>query len=151
MKERVLLKALVLSIGLVATLVGGATDRLPASDFDHSHALLGKVLDAFVKDGWVDYAGLKKNPADLKAYLDQLASVSRKEFSQWSEPEQIAFLSNLYNAATLRLIIDQADVVCARAGDDIAPVLKIPVAGRIGAQEIPLDERTAHLGDQHPP
>ena len=114
MKEKVLFKAIVLSIGFSTVLAGALATRLPASGFDHSHALLGKVLDAFVQDGTVDYARLKRNPTNLKAYLDQLASISRDRFKEWSEPEQIAFLSNLYNAATLELIIDHYPVKSIR-------------------------------------
>jgi hypothetical protein len=103
---------------LGAALVGETENRrmgetespLSDSGFDHSHALYGKVLDAFVADGWVDYAGLQRDPADLNAYLDRLASVSSEEFTGWSEPERLAFLINLYNAATLELIIDHYPV-----------------------------------------
>jgi hypothetical protein len=110
MKKKAVFGSIVFSVVLGAGLVGGSAGSLPPSDFDHSHALFGKVLDAFVADGWVNYAGLEQNPADLKAYLGQLASISRTEFVKWSEPEQIAFLSNLYNAATLQLIIDHYPV-----------------------------------------
>jgi hypothetical protein len=110
MKKRAVLRSVVLGMVVGAALVGGSATSLPVSDFDHSHALFGKVLDAFVEDGWVDYAGLKRNPADLKAYLGQIASISRTEFGKWSEPGQIAFLCNLYNAATLQLIIDNYPV-----------------------------------------
>jgi len=110
MKKKATFRSMVLCVGLGAVLFGGTAGSLPASDFDHSHALFGKVLRAFVEEGGVDYAGLKQNPADLKAYLGQLASVSRTAFGKWSDPEKIAFLSNLYNAATLQLIIDHYPV-----------------------------------------
>ena len=59
----------------------------------------------YVKDARVNYAALKAHPQDLSRYLDQVAAVSRAEFKKWNEPQQIAFLSNAYNAYTLRLII----------------------------------------------
>jgi len=114
MEEKPVLKILVLSMALGAFLVGGSPGRLPASGFDHAHSLYGKVLDTFVQDGWVDYTGLKQNPGNLIAYLDQLASVSEKKFREWSEAHQIAFLTNLYNAATLQLIIDHYPVKSIR-------------------------------------
>ncbi len=110
MKKKAAFGSIVLFVVVGAALVGGSAGSLPASGFDHSHALFGKVLDAVVEDGSVDYAGLKRNPADLKAYLGQLASISRTAFGKWSEPERIAFLLNLYNAATLQLIIDHYPV-----------------------------------------
>ena len=110
MKKKAVFRSVVLCVVLGAALVGGSAGSLPASGFDHSHALFGKVLRTFVEGGSVDYAALEQNPADLKAYLGQLASVSKTEFGKWTEPEQIAFLSNLYNAATLQLIIDHYPV-----------------------------------------
>lgn len=77
-----------------------------AAEFDQSHALFDAVLKHYVKNSRVDYADLKANPQDLNRYLDQVAAVSKSEFKKWSEPQQIAFLSNAYNAYTLRLIID---------------------------------------------
>ena len=102
--------SLVLAVVLGIFLAGGSVRYLPASGFDHSHGLFGKVLRAFVDGAGIDYRGLKQNPADLKAYLGELSSVSRRAFGGWSEPEQIAFLTNLYNAATLQLIIDHYPV-----------------------------------------
>ncbi|HEY2952770.1 MAG TPA: DUF547 domain-containing protein [Verrucomicrobiae bacterium] len=77
-----------------------------AADFDHSHALLDQVLKTHVKDALVNYPALKANPKDLITYLDQLAAVGEADFQKWPEKQQLAFLMNLYNAATLRLIID---------------------------------------------
>ena len=76
-----------------------------AHAFDHTHDGFDAVVKAHVRDGLVDYAGLQAAPAPLDAYLARLAAVPRSEFSAWSEPERLAFLINLYNAATLKLII----------------------------------------------
>jgi hypothetical protein len=84
---------------------GGPTG-VSAAEFDHSHTLFDKVLKAHVKEALVNYPALKANPKDLNTYLDQLAAVSEADFQKWSEKQQLAFLMNLYNAATLRLIID---------------------------------------------
>jgi hypothetical protein len=80
--------------------------RAAAAEFDQSHAQFDAVLKKYVKNTRVDYAGLKAHPQDLNRYLDQVAAVSKAEFKKWNEPQQIAFLSNAYNAYTLRLIID---------------------------------------------
>ena len=91
---------------LLLTALLGFARVAPAADFDHSHALLDKVLKAHVKDALVNYPALKASPKDLNAYLDQLAAVTEADFQKWPEQQQLAFLMNLYNAATLRLIID---------------------------------------------
>ena len=75
-------------------------------EFDHSHQPYGTVLNKYVNNGLVDYNGLKSNPEQLDLYLTSLTTVSEKDFNQWSEEKQLAYLINLYNAQTLRLIID---------------------------------------------
>lgn len=90
----------------VALCFATLTLRSAAADFDQSHAIFDGVLKQYVKSARVDYAALKAHPQDLNRYLDQVAAVSKAEFKKWSEPQQIAFLSNAYNAYTLRLIID---------------------------------------------
>jgi hypothetical protein len=77
-----------------------------AAEFDQSHSLFDAVLKQHVKNARVDYATLKAHPQDLNRYLSQVAAVTKVEFKKWSEPKQITFLSNAYNAYTLRLIID---------------------------------------------
>ena len=93
---------------LFALALGSATLASPvaAAGFDQSHAIFDGVLKQYVKNARVDYASLKAHPQDLDRYLNQVAAVSKAEFEKWSEPQQIAFLINTYNAYTLRLIID---------------------------------------------
>lgn len=96
---------------------------LRADEFDPSHRLYSHVLATRVKNGTVDYRGLQSDPGELHSYLDQLASVSEDRFRKWTRAEQQAFLINLYNAATLRLIIDHYPV---RSIKDIGGFLKGP-------------------------
>ncbi len=77
-----------------------------AAEFDHSHAALDRTLQARVKNERVDYVALKADPKDLDAWLQSASAVTETEFNRWSQPQQLAFLINLYNAATLRLILD---------------------------------------------
>ncbi len=73
--------------------------------FDHTHAALDGLLKRHVAAGAVDYAALKTAPAPLDAYLATLAAVTETDFAAWPEKERLAFLINLYNAATLKLIV----------------------------------------------
>jgi hypothetical protein len=94
---------------LPATLVACAWSPLPAGaaeGFDQSHALFGRVLSNFVANARVDYAALKTSPGDLDRYLSDVAVLTPEEFAKWPEPDRLALLLNLYNAQTLRLIID---------------------------------------------
>ena len=71
----------------------------------------------------MDYAGLKADPAQLNGYLGQLAAVKESDFNKWSEEQQLAMLINLYNAATLKLIIDHYPVKSIK---DIGGLFKKP-------------------------
>lgn len=102
MTAKIFARAVTSTICLCALL----TCRTVAADFDQSHALLDGVLKRHVKSARVDYASLKAHPEELNRYLDQVAAVSKAEFKKWSEHQQIAFLSNAYNAYTLKLIAD---------------------------------------------
>ncbi len=82
----------------------------PQVQIDQTHSAFTAILSKHVKDELVDYAGLKKNPAPLNAYLETLAAVPESVFKKWKNDEQMAFLINLYNAATLKLVADHYPV-----------------------------------------
>jgi len=96
---------------------------MPARAFDHTHAALDGILGKYVKSSGVDYAGLKKDTTPLTGYLDSVAAVPEATFKQWSKEEQMAFLINLYNAATLKLVVDHYPVKSIK---DIGSVFKGP-------------------------
>jgi hypothetical protein len=81
-----------------------------AQEFDHNHGVYDAVLKTYVNDGRVNYKALKAAPKALDQYLNTLAAVSDVQFKGWAEPQQIAFLVNLYNASTLRMILDHYPV-----------------------------------------
>jgi len=98
----------------VLSLVIWTVSEASSSAFDDSYGTYGKVLSLCVRDGLVDYRGLKSDPGDLEAYLESTAKVTRKDFESWPEYEQLAFLINLYNARTLELIVDNYPVKSIR-------------------------------------
>jgi hypothetical protein len=102
---------------------GSYTIAKPLQTLDPSHAAFTEVLKRHVKNERVDYAALKKDPDPLVAYLDTLASVPESAFKKWSREEQMAFLINLYNAATLKLVVDHYPV---KSIEDIGGVFKGP-------------------------
>jgi hypothetical protein len=71
----------------------------------------------------VDYRGLKGDDAALERYLDGLAGVSEATFNGWAASERLAFLINLYNAATLKLVVDHYPVKRIK---DIGSIFKGP-------------------------
>lgn len=81
-----------------------------AKSFDHSHAAFTEVLNTHVQGSKIDYAALKESPAKLNGYLDTLAAVKKSDYDKWSKHQRMTYLINLYNAATLKLVIDHYPV-----------------------------------------
>jgi Protein of unknown function, DUF547 len=78
---------------------------------DHAHKAWDDLLHKHVKvlaggnASRVDYAGVMKDHAQLKAVLDEYAKVTRAEFGGWTKAQQQAFLINDYNALTIEKIL----------------------------------------------
>ena len=77
-----------------------------ASAFEHSHAAWNGLLEKHVKTNGVDYSSFHKEHDALEGYLGELAKVTVKEFNSWSGSNQLSYLINLYNAATVDLVLD---------------------------------------------
>jgi hypothetical protein len=67
------------------------------------HSAYDGLLKKFVKDGRVNYAGLKTEQQTLKSYLDAVAKVDQKSCAR---DGLLAMYINAYNAATLELIVE---------------------------------------------
>lgn len=82
-----------------------------AQAFDHSHAIWTTLLKKHVvllrggQASQLRYAGMATDRPALKAYLASLAGGSADAFAAWTRPQQMAFLINAYNAATVELIL----------------------------------------------
>lgn len=100
-------------MSIVSVVLIAALSSVPAKAANVDEALTA-VLRERVIQGRVDYAGLKGNRAALDQWLDHAASVSEKEFDAWSWTDRLAFLINLYNATTLRLIVDRYPIASIR-------------------------------------
>ncbi len=102
--------------------------------FDHGHPGLAKVLLATVDDlGLVDYPALRQQAGALDAYLKNTAEVPRAQFDSWARPERMAFLLNVYNAATLKLMADQT-VDSIKDIGGLVPVWKLQVVRLFGGK-----------------
>ncbi len=67
------------------------------------HGPFNDLLATFVRNGVVDYTGLKTRATDLDAYLTMLASLDPDAYDR---DEKLALYINAYNAATLRLVLN---------------------------------------------
>jgi len=96
---------------LTALLLAVCAATASAQPFDHTHsawtALLKKhvVLVSGGKASQVDYAGMAKDRAALKAYLQTLSGIPEAAFQGWSKAQRMAFLINAYNAFTVEKIL----------------------------------------------
>jgi hypothetical protein len=73
--------------------------------FDYSN--FAETLKINVDDvGMVNYKKLKAKPQKLLAFVTELQNLDRKDFDKWGDNEEIAFWLNVYNAFTLKAIID---------------------------------------------
>lgn len=52
-----------------------------------------------------DYDAMENNNAQLEEYLNKLSEITIAEFDNWSTNEQLAFLINAYNAATVKMVL----------------------------------------------
>jgi len=94
---------------LLAAVAVFALTAASSQAFDHS-ALTGVLQTHVNGKGMVNYKALKSNPGQLDAYLNKTGAVSEKELKSWSKDEQLAFYINVYNAETLKFIIDNYPV-----------------------------------------
>lgn len=82
--------------------------------FDKGHTVFTQLLSENVADGMVNYAALVEandgGASVLRPYLESLAEVEQDDFETWEISDQLAFMVNLYNAATLQLIVDHYPV-----------------------------------------
>ncbi|MFK7947007.1 MAG: DUF547 domain-containing protein [Saprospiraceae bacterium] len=70
-----------------------------------SHSAFNTLLGKYVtSSGTVNYAGFKSQKSALDSYLKDLEENPVQ--SSWSKNEKMAYWINLYNAATIKLIVD---------------------------------------------
>ncbi|MBT3400121.1 MAG: DUF547 domain-containing protein [Rhodospirillaceae bacterium] len=101
-----------------------------------NHGALDDLLRRCVDGaGFVDYAGLARYAGLLDGYLSRVAAV---DFAGLARDEKLALLINVYNAATLRLILDHMPV---------ASIRDIPAKARWTARRWTVGGKTMSLAD----
>ena len=83
--------------------------------YPNLHQDWDKMLQEHVVGDLVDYRGFNTSEDRLDKYIVKLDHISRSEkFSELSEKESLAFYINLYNAYTIRLILDYPKIKSIR-------------------------------------
>ncbi len=123
-----------LMILLMGGFLAGFSRSVTAEPFDHS--LFDELLGKYIKDGRVDYRGLKSEEQQLDQYLALLDATDPEGLSR---DEQFAFYINAYNAYTIKLIVDNYPVKSIK---DLGSLFKTPwkkAFVKIGGQTYTLD------------
>ncbi|MGD2186724.1 MAG: DUF547 domain-containing protein [Desulfobacterales bacterium] len=77
---------------------------MPTQAAPVNHKIWAELLNKYIKQGSVDYAGFKSEETRLNQYLRVLENTDSKSLSQ---SEQFAFYTNAYNAWTIKLILSR--------------------------------------------
>lgn len=145
--------AAVLSIGLVLATGAANAQTSPATASKTSmeasemakseHAAWSDLLEKYVVPAAgsvnrVDYAALKANSDDMQALEAYIASFETYDFDAQSTAGKIAAWSNLYNAVTVRHIVERYPVKSIRSGYIIGPWKRVKTVA--GGEEISLND-----------
>jgi len=99
--------------------------------FDTTYAAYGALLRSHVCDGGVAYDALRKDPRILRQCDSLFSGMTESAYRQLADRQKIAFLVNLYNYVTIRVIVENLPL---RTGiRDIRDVWKrpfVPLFGR---------------------
>ena len=96
-----------------------------------SHDSFNGLLQKYVNSaGRVNYSGFKNDKAKLVEYLEHLGETPPQ--SDWSKNKEMAFWINLYNAFTIKLILDKYPVksIMDLNGGKVWDVQKINIGGK---------------------
>lgn len=99
--------SLVFAAVIMPTIVCSDAIAVRANDmvFDYNDYTI--VLKTYVDDkGMVNYKRLKAEPHKLNAFVTSLSGVDPNSYNKWGDRDKIAFWLNVYNALTLKVIID---------------------------------------------
>lgn len=119
-----------------------ATGTAAANDAE-LHQAWDDILGTYVVEGddgvnYFKYGALQANTDDsarLDAYLDQFADL---DFDTLNEDEQFAAYSNIYNALTIKHIIDRYPVKSIRSGYIVGPWKRVKTV--VDGEEVSLDD-----------
>jgi hypothetical protein len=86
----------------VAIFVGCA----PVLALDSTHKLFNQELAKYCKNGLVDYSAWQKKRGPLEQYIGELTKAPAADYEKLSRDDQKALWLNVYNAYTIKLVLD---------------------------------------------
>lgn len=92
-----------------------ATSAFALPDDASWNAILGKYVKPYQGGiNYFDYAALKAQPTDVAKLKSYVTSLQAEKVSALTRPQQFAYWSNLYNALTIQVMIDNWPVKSIR-------------------------------------
>jgi len=130
--------------GLVLALAVLSPARPWAQTAATIHTPFDKILDTYVRDGFVYYLALQKERGALDRYVASL-DVPQTRVEAWPKPDQEAFWLNAYDAIVLRTVIDAYPIKGKSSDYPPKSIRQIPGAfdqlkHRVGGQLLTLDQ-----------
>ncbi|TVR88981.1 MAG: DUF547 domain-containing protein [Saprospirales bacterium] len=115
--------AIVLAVFLFIPTCWGQKEFPTSSPTPPSHEIWTELLQKHVdNEGVVNYRGFIRDRVKLNQYLNKL-STNPPDKDKWTDAEQLAYWINVYNAFTVKLIIDHYPVESIK---DIGGRINIP-------------------------
>jgi len=118
-----------------------AASAPPAAAAAPLHAEFSRLLSTYVQDHLVDYDAWCAAPADVAALHDYVNNLAALDPADWPRDDALAYWLNLYNAVTLRLILDNHPLESIK---DIGGLLKKSPWKRklvtVGGRELTLND-----------
>ena len=138
--QRIWCAAVLAAVVVTASSTPGASQGDPAD----RHAPLDRILDTYVRDGYVYYNALKAGRNALDQYVTSL-DVAPELLARMTESDRRAFWLNAYNAVVLRTVINGYPINGKAASYPAKSVGQLPgafdkVRHRVAGQVLTLNE-----------
>lgn len=135
-------------MGLAVIFAAAPAPRAQAGSTDF-HSTFDRILDTYVRDGYVYYHALKVERAALDRYVASL-DIAPGQLGRMSEDDRRAFWVNAYNALVLRTVINAYPIRGKAPAYPAASVGQLPgafnqVKHRVAGQVLSLDEIENHI------
>jgi hypothetical protein len=85
---------------------GAEAETLQTAAFDHTYRRWAALLEYHVFEDRLDYAGLRRDHAELRAALAELEAVTPADMEGWTRAQRFAFWVNAYNLACVALVVE---------------------------------------------
>jgi hypothetical protein len=103
---RLALSIVIAAVASLSTIVMARQEGpAPGTNVDALQAPYDKLLDVYVRDGFVYYRALKSDRAKLDRYIASL-DIAQATYAKWPKEQQLAFWINAYNAFVLQTVVD---------------------------------------------